>query len=45
MLDGGLYTGELTELVGQAATGKTQVCIKIKTLLLKKYFFFFLQIY
>ncbi len=26
LLDGGLYTGEITELVGQPSTGKTQVC-------------------
>ncbi len=27
LVDGGLYTTELTELIGGAATGKTQLCI------------------
>ena len=26
LLDGGLYTGELTEIVGAAGVGKSQVC-------------------
>uniref|UniRef100_A0A8D2IZJ8 RAD51 paralog D n=1 Tax=Varanus komodoensis TaxID=61221 RepID=A0A8D2IZJ8_VARKO len=29
LLDSGLYTGELTELVGAPGTGKTQVCLSI----------------
>ncbi|KAJ7309000.1 hypothetical protein JRQ81_008284 [Phrynocephalus forsythii] len=29
LLDSGLYTGELTELVGAPASGKTQVCLSI----------------
>ncbi|CAH1800390.1 unnamed protein product [Owenia fusiformis] len=27
LLDGGLYTGEITEMIGPPAAGKTQVCI------------------
>ncbi len=27
LLGGGLWRGEITELVGQAATGKTQLCL------------------
>jgi RecA/RadA recombinase len=27
LLGGGIYSGELTEIVGQAATGKTQLCM------------------
>ncbi|CAM9256112.1 unnamed protein product [Lampetra planeri] len=29
LLDSGLYTGELTELAGGPATGKTQVCLSV----------------
>ncbi|XP_042298582.1 DNA repair protein RAD51 homolog 4 isoform X2 [Sceloporus undulatus] len=29
LLDSGLYTGEITELVGAPASGKTQVCLRI----------------
>lgn len=31
LLDGGLYTGELTEIVGAAGTGKSQICLSIAT--------------
>lgn len=29
LLDGGLYTGELTEIVGAAGVGKSQICMSI----------------
>ncbi|KAK3750631.1 hypothetical protein QZH41_012814, partial [Actinostola sp. cb2023] len=29
LLDGGLYSGEVTEIVGTAGSGKTQVCLSI----------------
>ncbi|XP_029642671.1 DNA repair protein RAD51 homolog 4-like isoform X2 [Octopus sinensis] len=29
LLDGGLYTGEMTEIVGDSAVGKTQVCLSV----------------
>ncbi|XP_014788739.1 DNA repair protein RAD51 homolog 4 [Octopus bimaculoides] len=29
LLDGGLYTGEMTEIVGSSAVGKTQVCLSV----------------
>ncbi|GAB1609563.1 DNA repair protein RAD51 homolog 4-like [Argonauta hians] len=31
LLDGGLYTGEMTELVGATAVGKTQMCLSVAT--------------
>ncbi|XP_031553632.1 DNA repair protein RAD51 homolog 4-like isoform X2 [Actinia tenebrosa] len=31
LLDGGLYSGEVTEIAGSAGSGKTQVCMSIAT--------------